>query len=270
MKKYTYLICTIFALHCSLVHPMDQTCQAIKSNELMAFEILLNQGVTIFNHKLVCSLALVSKLPNQRIKDTAHLRKKRLERIATDYKNQRRLVWHTYGGAYAYMHDYEIGLNNKLTMFYIYLSKKNQTTNMFATWNNEPHEVLYNPGIFFNPKGDACYYASGIMDVLGHGRKREIIEYSLSIHNQAKQTRCVLGRNNKKKEFQTISLAHIAKNSFPDLTQAILNSSNQYELSTVWHKDKIKVFHWDGVKVPTRYLKSQLYLDSQGKLIVPL
>jgi hypothetical protein len=264
MKKSTHLIVAIFGLHFSLFHAMNQAPESIKSRRLIAFETMLNH-YTIFNHKLACSLALVNKYANQRIKNTAQQRKECLQSISHDHKNRSRLVWHIHGGAYAYVY-YSVD-SDVLTMNYDYLSKKNLIVGMAERWDNEPHELLNNPQIFFNSKGDACYYASGIMQVLGHGKKREIIEYALSIDNKPKETRCVLGRN-KKKEFEAISLGHIAKNSFPDLTQAIFNSSHQYELSSPWHKDKIKVFHWDGVTIPQRYLHSQLYLDSQGKPII--
>jgi hypothetical protein len=267
MKKSAYLIIAILGFYFSLFHAMEQTPKNIKSKGLIAFEIILN-SITIFNHQLACSLALVNKLSNERIKNTAHLRKKHLEsNFFSDHKrDQTRLVWHIHAGAYARVC---YSANSKtLIMDYNYLHKKHHITNLRERWDNEPHLLLNEHKIFFNHKGDACYYASGVMQVLGHGKKREIIEYSLSIDNKAKITRCVLGKTNKKKEFQTMSLAHITKNSFPDLTQAILNSSHQYELSTPWHKDRIKVFHWDGVTIPQRYRKSQLYLDSQRKLII--
>jgi len=260
-----YLIVVIIGLHYALFHAMDQTLENIKNKKLIVFETILNH-IIIFNHKTVCSLALVSKWSNKQIKNTDHRRKERLKTILSNHENRINLVWHIHGGAYAYM--YYSANPKTLTMNYIYLSKRNQATHMTERWANDPHLMLKEHKIFFNRKGDACYYASGIMQILGHGTRREIIEYSLSIDNKSNAIRCVLGKTNEKKEFQTTSLALIAKNSFPDLTQAILNSSNQYELSTPWHKDRIKVFHWDGVIIPQRYSNSLLYLDSQDKPII--
>src|SRR5438477_6598759 len=98
MKKYIYLIIAILGFYFSLFYAMDQTHENIKSKKLIAFETVLN-SITIFNHKLACSLALVNKLSNKRIKDTAHLRKKRLESISMieHEKNMARLTWHIHG-----------------------------------------------------------------------------------------------------------------------------------------------------------------------------
>lgn len=270
MKKPVLFIIAMLPFYCSLLHPMDKANEKIKSNEAIVFETTLNT-IVIYDHLLACSLALVNKYSNSRIKTTADFCQKKLEANFSD-KYQINFAWHIHKRAYAYA--YCLFYRKELIMNYNYLNKEDEMISMTAEWKNDPDLLLHKQNIFFNHKGDACYYASGIMEVLGRGKKREIIEYSLSIDNEQKESRCVLGKTNKKKEFQAISLASIAKNSFLDLTQAILHSSHQYELSTPWHKDRIKVFHWDGVAVPQRYraahvyLDSLLYLDSENKPII--
>jgi len=251
-RHLMYSIIAVHALYLPPLYSMDQTYEGyIKDNNTIVFELVFENG-SIFNHNLVCSLALVNKYINQFIKNTAHIRKQQLEMGYDNHKNKSRLVWHVHGSAYAYV--YFVPEPMRLLINYNYLSAKNFMTCITQQWNNDPHPLLAESNVFFNQNGDACYYASGIINVLGRGKKREIIEYSLSRKGQERRIRCVLGRINDKKEFQSLSLAHFAKNSFPDLTKAILNSQITYELSSPWHTNKIKVFHWDGVKLPQRYV----------------
>ena len=254
--RLLYSIITITSLYISLLHTMDQPHISFKNNQEIVFELILDHG-SIFSHNLICALALVNKYSNRYIKNTAFIRKNLLEMRWDDHKNQTQLVWHIHGSAYAYVNF--LPEKNCLRINYNYLSTQNCISCMVEKWTNDPRLLLNEPKIFFNQKGDACYYASGILFVPGYGTRREIIEYSVSRKYEKKQIRCVLGTINNKKEFQSFSLAHIARNSFPDLTRAILNSQNTYELSSPWHRDTIKVFDWNGVKVP------QEYLDSRGK-----
>lgn len=242
-------IIVIASVYESSLYPMNQDLPLSKNDNLIAFELVLQHG-SIMNHHQICALALVNKFGNDYIKKTADSRKKYFASSSRYHKGHRYIVWHTHGSAYAYTYFASSGKTRSLCMRYHHLKDQQNFQCDEANWTNHVFPLLGAPNIFFNQRGNVCFYATGMINVLGHGKQREVIEYVIDSKGKRKKTRCVLGTKNNGGDFTSISLAQFARHAFPNLTRAVFNSDITYEVSTPWYKDTIKVFHWDGIKVP--------------------
>lgn len=247
-----YGMLIITSLYGAFLYPMKQEQHSLLKDNFTGFGLVLKHG-SIFNHDMVCALALVNKFCNAHIQSTAHFRKQYFSEGSNYHKNKLSIIWHRNGSAYAYAYFFSDNRTRYLCMKSHYLLDEKSFRSYTANWNNKAFSLLGAPNIFFTQKGEVCFYATGIINVLGHGVQREVIEYTLDAKGNNKKTRCVIGTKDSNGQFVSVSLAQLAKYSFPSLTRAVLNSSHVSELSTPWHKDTVKVFHWDGVDIPRHY-----------------
>jgi hypothetical protein len=258
----------MIVISCSLSLSAMQVLVLSTDNEDVAWNIILTHGVSLFDGKMISTLARVSKNYDTILRQTAEYKKQYFIESDNCLKKIKNTIglegieWHKYGAACGKVvigkcphwplnpfgirgHDPDI--KEELIMERRCLGGISKCDAMWRSF--EDHEFRYlphQPKAFFNEVGDFCCY-------ILH-RDAYVEEFSLSANGDKKETFCT-GKIKGKHGYESFPLSVLIE--FPVLLKALLNSS----IYRRWRGqiDRYKSFFFKGVMIPENYREYKLY-----------